>query len=273
MDCEHVTKSQDKVAKRHERLGTQIIYENLDNKDVSIKIHEHERNLVVNTFVRDTQFTVNWNDLWHAVKISKGTKRSEGITWSVQLGDTVVSIATHMNWAVRNCKQNYLKLEESLDNIVEHYCYNHVNCHHTSRCKVDSNYEPSRIVQDDNDENKDKPNTYIAISDCRMYEQLIIRMSDYLCVSDEVWSKEIIATIEQQENTEVRGEIETGTTTEQQENTVFRGEIETGTTTEQQENTVVRGEIETGTTIEQQENTVVRGEIETGTTTEQQEID
>ncbi|CAC5407084.1 unnamed protein product [Mytilus coruscus] len=36
--------------------------------------------------------------------------------------------------------------KESLDNIVEHYCNNHVNCHHSSRCKVDSNYEPSRIV-------------------------------------------------------------------------------------------------------------------------------
>lgn len=33
MDCEHVTKSQDKVAKRHEGLGTQIINDNLDNKN------------------------------------------------------------------------------------------------------------------------------------------------------------------------------------------------------------------------------------------------
>ncbi|CAC5357022.1 unnamed protein product [Mytilus coruscus] len=94
------------------------------------------------------------NDLWHAVKavkkavtkISKGTKRSEGIWWSEQLGDKVEPIATHINWAVRNCEQNSQKLKESLDNIVEHYCNNHVNCHHSSRCKVDSNYEPSRIV-------------------------------------------------------------------------------------------------------------------------------
>ncbi|CAG2188781.1 unnamed protein product [Mytilus edulis] len=154
MDCEHITKSQDKVAQRHERLGTQIIYENLENKNVSIKIHAHDRNLAVNKFVRDTQFTVNQNDLWHAVKavkkavtkISKGTKRSEGISWSVQLGDKVEPIATHINWAVRNCEQNSLKLKESLDNIVNHYCDNHENCHHSSRCRFDSNYEPSRIV-------------------------------------------------------------------------------------------------------------------------------
>ncbi|CAG2202776.1 unnamed protein product [Mytilus edulis] len=154
MDCEHITKSQDKVAQRHERLGTQIIYENLENKNVSIKIHAHDRNLAVNKFVRDTQFTVNQNDLWHAVKavkkavtkISKGTKRSEGISWSVQLGDKVEPIATHINWAVRNCEQNSLKLKESLDNIVNHYCDNHENCHHSSRCRFDSNYEPSRTV-------------------------------------------------------------------------------------------------------------------------------
>ncbi|CAG2254076.1 unnamed protein product [Mytilus edulis] len=154
MDCEHITKSQDKVAQRHERLGTQIIYENLENKNVSIKIHAHDRNLAVNKFVRDTQFTVNQNDLWHAVKavkkavtkISKGTKRSEGISWSVQLGDKVEPIATHINWAVRNCEQNSLKLKESLDNIVNHYCDKHENCHHSSRCRFDSNYEPSRTV-------------------------------------------------------------------------------------------------------------------------------
>ncbi|CAC5410208.1 unnamed protein product [Mytilus coruscus] len=144
MDCEHVTKSQDKVAQRHERLGTQKIYENLENKNVSIKIHAHDRNLAVNKFVRDTQFTVNQNDLWHAVKAVKKavTKISKG----EQLGDKVEPIATHINWAVRNCEQSSQKLKESLDNIVEHYCNNHVNCHHSSRCKVDSNYEPSRIV-------------------------------------------------------------------------------------------------------------------------------
>jgi hypothetical protein len=38
------------------------------------------------------------------------------------------------------------KLKESLDNVIEHYCNNHANCHNTSRCKRDSNYEPSRIV-------------------------------------------------------------------------------------------------------------------------------
>jgi hypothetical protein len=57
MDCVHITKSQDKVAQRHERLGTQNIYENMESKNVSIKIHSHDRNMAVNKFVKETQFT------------------------------------------------------------------------------------------------------------------------------------------------------------------------------------------------------------------------
>ena len=34
MDCEHVTKAQDKVSQRHERLGIEKIYNNLAAKDV-----------------------------------------------------------------------------------------------------------------------------------------------------------------------------------------------------------------------------------------------
>jgi hypothetical protein len=50
----HKTKSQDKVAQRHERLGTQNIYENMESKNVSIKIHSHDRNMAVNKFVKET---------------------------------------------------------------------------------------------------------------------------------------------------------------------------------------------------------------------------
>jgi hypothetical protein len=32
MGCVHITKSQDKVAQRHERLGTPKIYENMESK-------------------------------------------------------------------------------------------------------------------------------------------------------------------------------------------------------------------------------------------------
>ena len=73
----------------------QSIYEHLAEKDVSVKIHAHDRNLSINKFIKDTHFTTNQNDLWHAVKaikkaitnVSKGPKYSHGITWSQQLTD------------------------------------------------------------------------------------------------------------------------------------------------------------------------------------------
>lgn len=91
-------------------LGTEIIYNNLADKNVSIKIHAHDRNMAVNKFVKDTHFTTNQNDLWHAVKavkeaitkISKGPKCSEGTAWSDQISDKVEPIATHINRAVRH---------------------------------------------------------------------------------------------------------------------------------------------------------------------------
>ena len=83
--------------------------------------------------------------MWHAAK-KYVSKVSEGISWSQQLADKVEQIATHISWSVRNCDENPQKLKESLDNVIEHYCNNHANCHNTSRCKRDSNYEPSRIV-------------------------------------------------------------------------------------------------------------------------------
>jgi predicted patatin/cPLA2 family phospholipase len=38
------------------------------------------------------------------------------------------------------------KLQESLDNIVEHFKNNHQNYSAESRCICDSNYEPSKLV-------------------------------------------------------------------------------------------------------------------------------
>lgn len=39
-----------------------------------------------------------------------------------------------------------VKLQEYMDNIIQHFQNNHSKCHPTSRWKVDRNYEPLRIV-------------------------------------------------------------------------------------------------------------------------------
>jgi len=152
--CEHVTKSEDPVSQRHEKLGTNNIYKYFDEQNVSINVHTHDRNLSINKLVRETGFTGNQNDIWHAVKslkknltnISKGPKAMEGKTWSEEIYDKVEPVATHFHWAIKNCDQDPRKLRQHLDNITEHYKNNHANCYTESRCRKDKNYEPSRLV-------------------------------------------------------------------------------------------------------------------------------
>jgi hypothetical protein len=63
--------------------GTQNIYENMESKNVSIKIHSHDRNMAVNKFVKETQFTTNQNDLWHAVKaVKKSVSKRQKCPWN-----------------------------------------------------------------------------------------------------------------------------------------------------------------------------------------------
>jgi hypothetical protein len=47
------------------------MYDNFTSKDVTIKIHSHDRNFRINKFIKDSDETTNQNDLWHAVKTIK----------------------------------------------------------------------------------------------------------------------------------------------------------------------------------------------------------
>lgn len=154
LSCQHVTKADDIVSQRHEKIGTERIYNYLEEENVDVSVHCHDRNLSINKYVREETLATNQNDVWHCVKsvktalkkVSSGPKYSEGKTWSFQLSDKVEPVSTHIHWAVRNCDGNVQKVKSSLLNIVDHYKNNHSNCDETSRCKKDPNYEPSRIV-------------------------------------------------------------------------------------------------------------------------------
>ena len=154
LQCVHITKTDDIVSQRHEAKGTEKIYQYFTDKDVSVKVHTHDRNMSVNKMVRCSQFTVNQNDSWHGVKsiqkamksISSGPKYKEGQTWSMQLSDKEEPIATHFHWAIRNCDGDPALLQSRLSNISSHYRNEHSACASSSRCKQDPNYEPSRIV-------------------------------------------------------------------------------------------------------------------------------
>lgn len=153
LNCAHVTKAEDPVSQRHETIGTRKIYEDFDNRDISVNVHTHDRNMAINKCVREREhgFTCNQNDLWHGIKkaltnISSGPRYKEGKTWSEELVDKVEPIATHFYWAAKHCEGNSTTLRTLLDNIVDHYQNDHKRCHPSSRCKQDPNYEPSKVV-------------------------------------------------------------------------------------------------------------------------------
>ncbi|XP_070560549.1 uncharacterized protein [Ptychodera flava] len=163
---ELVSKQDDSCSQRHEMVGVRRFYNWADEKGVPILVHGHDNNASVNKFLReDRPDTVSSNDTWHVTKaigkdlkkISMGTNRNRNITWHPDLSDKVSSIKTHCYWTMKHAKQ-YLKdngdtpqtrteaanhLRDNLDSVVSHYQENHTNCHPTSRCRTQENYESS----------------------------------------------------------------------------------------------------------------------------------
>ena len=151
--CVTVTKLEDHVTQRHEQIGTAKIYQALGTKDVTVRVHTHDRNMAINKFVRNQPLTVNQNDTWHGVKsvkkamseVASGPRYLEGKKWSEELHDKVESVATRFHWAIRNCNGDSAKLRLMLDNVVDHYKNIHDKCSESSRCRADP-YEPKRVV-------------------------------------------------------------------------------------------------------------------------------
>ena len=78
--------------------------------------------------------------------ISIEPKYNKGNTWFEQLYDKEEPLATQVHWALKTCEKNPQKLQSQLSNTVNHYKNEHADCHPTSRCKLDPNYEPFRHV-------------------------------------------------------------------------------------------------------------------------------
>ena len=62
ISCQHVTKTDDPVSQRHEKLGTERIYQHLRDQNVAVGIHTHDRNLSINKYIREECESVNQND-------------------------------------------------------------------------------------------------------------------------------------------------------------------------------------------------------------------
>lgn len=154
LNCVHITTADDPVTQRHEKIGTEKIYRDLEAEQVTVHIHTHDRNLSINKMVKETVNTTNQNDIWHGIKsvknamslISSGPRYKEGKTWSEELYGKPEPVATHFYWSIKKCNGDSSTLRSMLENCVEHYKGNHKQCHFASRCKKDPNYEPSKIV-------------------------------------------------------------------------------------------------------------------------------
>ena len=151
----HITKKDDHVSQRHEKVGTEKVYEYLSDQGVSAAVHTHDRNMSINKYIREQQKpTTGQNDTWHSEKslkkavaqIGVGPKYKRGKTWHPQLEDKSEPVATHAHWSMHHCGGDPEVLRKSLLNIIDHYKDIHTNCHSISRCRTDPNYEPSRQV-------------------------------------------------------------------------------------------------------------------------------
>lgn len=110
LNCVHITTADDSVTQRHEKIGTEKIYRDLEAEQVTVQINTNDRNLSINKMVKETVSTTNQNDILYGIKsvkkamslVSSGPRYKEGKTWSEELYDKPEPVATHFNWAIKN---------------------------------------------------------------------------------------------------------------------------------------------------------------------------
>ena len=150
---EHVTKRDDSVSQRHERIGTERIYDYLEASGTFVNVHAHDSNATVDK-IAHARACVNQNDTWHGMKslkkaltpISTGPLYKQGTTWHSQLFDKVEPVLTHARHVMRNCDNDADILRNKLLVCVDHYQNRHGQCSTSSRCQNDAKYEPSCVV-------------------------------------------------------------------------------------------------------------------------------
>ena len=154
---EHVTRADDRVAQRHELIGTKRIYGFIEDQGYTVNIHVHDRNMSINKWIRENTNSTNQNDTWHGVKslkiglngpkgICSGPRYKHGKTWHKELHDKLEPLCTHAHWSIRNSNGDSQVLRDSLVNAVEHYKGNHAKCSINARCQNDPQYDPSTVL-------------------------------------------------------------------------------------------------------------------------------
>ena len=152
-----VTKNDDNYSQRHELFGVKKLYEHFDWCDVNVNIHGHDRNMVVNKYLKvDQPHVTNTNDIWHVTKgINREIKKFVMVQRNITVFSGMVNSVTKLlplklsYYAMKNCEGSAERLKFLLDNILLHYQNVHTNCLDTSRCRTEVSYEPSKTVLKD----------------------------------------------------------------------------------------------------------------------------
>lgn len=159
LHVEMVTKDNDPAAQRHEKLGTEAIYNYLQREGVAVSMHCHDNNASITKYVRETHTsTINQLDNWHACKsferhvsvVTQGPRYKHGVTWHQQLNDKLSALKIHLQHCLVNCSSDPDILRNRLMNAVEHYKGVHTACPSISRCRREQLYHPSKmLIQDE----------------------------------------------------------------------------------------------------------------------------
>jgi len=152
---ETITKLDDPCAEQHELFGTKRIYASLDAKGIKIAKHYRDDNVRVPKFIREEKKSVlDPLAIWYGLEnmeqsmkaIGLGTEKDHGVTWHKELRDKAHAIRMHASHALANRDIDTETFKELLLIPVTHYTNQHERCLLTSRCQIDKNYEPSKII-------------------------------------------------------------------------------------------------------------------------------
>ena len=69
VNIQHVSKKDDLVSQRHEKLGVKIMYDEFTRHNITVDIHVLDNNALINKAIRDKSSGIrNCNERWHATK-------------------------------------------------------------------------------------------------------------------------------------------------------------------------------------------------------------
>lgn len=102
LDIQHINRDDDICTQRHEAVGFDRMYQNLDESNLEVAVHVHDRNMTINKRLRDRKRAKNSNDRWHCTrpitagvkKIGQGAQENIGKTWHPEFRIKVLPFET-----------------------------------------------------------------------------------------------------------------------------------------------------------------------------------